>query len=293
MPHPIYMLEPRSWSGLTEVPAYGPYFVSTPVYVTAVQPLKTGKGLLRVDFAQPLIPGGGLRRTIIGKVVQKTREHITLIYEDEDEIELHTAIFSSPSFDWLDTFCPALMERRPKSGPAFYVDGEALGLPTEQEHFERVFGRNEDEILHGTQRSSFGTKFYKLPKQRSTFLLDIELDPFDSCLAARGFTPTAMEEKWFVYLENGHLIFRRSWTGILIYEVDAQWRGDRLYLGWVQVNRNPKQYGETDDDYDRRLLIYIIYQVLCGKSAEFPLKDEEDVAALQAWSTVGSASLKE
>ncbi|MFN7022656.1 MAG: hypothetical protein ACK4WH_15220, partial [Phycisphaerales bacterium] len=87
-----------------------------------------------------------------------------------------------------------------------------------------------------------------------------------SWMIARGFVPIAMEEKWFVYMENGRLLFRRSWTGNLIYDVEATWRGDQLYLGLVRVNRDAEQYGETDDDYDRRLLTYLIAAVLLGEN---------------------------
>eukprot|EP01036_Dinobryon_divergens_P058773 gene58773-78418_t len=35
------------------------------------------------------------------------------------------------------------------------------------------------------------------------------------------------------------LLFRRSWTRFEIYDVAAQWRGDRLHLGQVRINRDP------------------------------------------------------
>lgn len=291
MDEPCYMLKPRCWSGLTEVPAYGTHFVSTPVYVSAVKPLKTGKGLLQLEFIQPLAPGGGRNRVIVGKVVQKTKDHTKVLFEDQEELAPRTAVLSSSTFDWLETYCPELMTRRPRKGPLFYVDGEPIGEPTPQEHLERVFGRTEEEILNGAQSWSFAVKRYKLPKQRSSFMLDVELDPFDSCLVARGFTPSAMEEKWFIYREGDRLLFRRSWTGYLIYDVEAVWRQGHLYLGHVRVNRNPKQYGETDNDYDRWLLLYIIRKVLCGTTAEFPSKSNDETAALEAWASVGNASL--
>lgn len=274
MPAPFYMLEARSWSGLTEVPAQAAAFGCCPVYVTGVKPLKTGKNLLSVEFVQPLLPGGGNKRTIVGKVVQKGNNHLTMVWEDADGLIQHTASFSVPSFDWLETYCPILLQRRPPAGPAFFLDGEPIGLPSALDYLERVFGRSEGEILRGTAQDSFEVKLYKLPHQRSLFMVDLELDPLDSCFAARGCTPAAMEEKWFIYLQDQRLLFRRSWTGVLIYDLEAQWRGERLYLGQARVNRNSKQYHETDDAYDRELLVHLIYKVLCGKPAEFPMKDD-------------------
>ena len=132
-----------------------------------------------------------------------------------------------------------------------------------------------------------------MPARRSTFSLDQTYSPFDSWMIARGFVPMVMEEKWFVYMEGGRLLFRRSWTGILIYDVEATWRGDHLYLGQVRVNRDPEQYGETDDEYDRRLLAYLIVVVLLGEHVPFPTKGEPSAeqSVLQAWSLAGKASL--
>jgi hypothetical protein len=94
-------------------------------------------------------------------------------------------------------------------------------------------------------------------------------------------------------MQHGHLIFRRSWTGILINDVETEWRGDQLHLGRVQVNRDPKQYSQTDDSYDRRLLAYLIAVVLLNKYAPYPVKENgsSQPAALQAWATAGKASL--
>jgi hypothetical protein len=100
-----------------------------------------------------------------------------------------------------------------------------------------------------------------------------------------------MEDKWFIYYENGRILFRRSWTGILVYDLEAYWRGDRLYLGQAWVNRKEEQYSETNDRHDEMLLQYIIDVVLRGVSATFPAQSANDQSALQAWSLVGSASI--
>jgi hypothetical protein len=132
-----------------------------------------------------------------------------------------------------------------------------------------------------------------MPARHSSFSLGQAYDRFDSWMIARGFVPTAMEEKWFIYMDRGRLLFRRSWTGILIYDVEATWHDDQFYLGQVRVNRDPEQYRETDDDYDRRVLIYLIAVALLGEPAPFPEKHEPtpEQAALQAWSLAGKASL--
>ena len=36
----------------------------------------------------------------------------------------------------------------------------------------------------------------------------------------QGHIPEAMEDKWFIYFENGTLYCHRSWTGDLVYLVE-------------------------------------------------------------------------
>lgn len=73
-----------------------------------------------------------------------------------------------------------------------------------------------------------------------------------------GHKPEEMEDKWFMYYENGCLYFHRSWTGFCIYIVDLSEKG-RLN---VTVNRNPEQYGEKNIEADRILLNILIDRLL-------------------------------
>lgn len=73
-----------------------------------------------------------------------------------------------------------------------------------------------------------------------------------------GLVPEQMEDKWFVYFEDGWLRFHRSWTGAFIYalRLDDSPAGVRVTESWV--NRDPSQYTGTDTEYDRRLVQFII-----------------------------------
>ncbi len=88
-----------------------------------------------------------------------------------------------------------------------------------------------------------------------------------------------------LYLDDDRLIFRRSWTGFKIYEVGAQWRGASLYLAQVKINRDPRQHPGTNDDYDQRLLIYLIETLLFRKASDFPIPDQApmDPEAAREW----------
>lgn len=286
------VVKPGWWCWL-EAPVVRPGWSASPVFVEAVEPLKTGLNALRLFFIQTIHPVAARRRTVELRVVFRGQTHIVGTMKDEDGA-IRTAVFTDPDFGWLETYCPLLWRRRPPAGPTWFVVGQPPSPgPTPSEYLQATFGREASQILSGAMADSFGSARHPMPPRRSSFVLDQTYNAFDSWMIARGFVPTVMEEKWFVYMEAGRLLFRRSWTGILVYDVEAQWRGDQLYLGQVQVNRDPEQYCETDDSYDSKLLLYLISAVLLGEYAPFPTQGTpaaEDVS-LQAWSAAGKASL--
>ncbi|WP_219851893.1 hypothetical protein [Methylibium rhizosphaerae] len=87
-----------------------------------------------------------------------------------------------------------------------------------------------------------------------------------------GLVPEQMEDKWFVYYEDGWLRFHRSWTGAFIYalRLDGSPAGVRVVESWV--NRDPSQYKATDTEYDRKLVRFIIDAFLLRKpNVAFPM----------------------
>jgi hypothetical protein len=221
------------------------------------------------------------------RVVQHGSGHLVGTFSASGEVRI--AIFSEPTFAWLESYCPALLERRPIASPTFQILGQPSAEPRWDEYLAATFGRTEAEILNGANPYSFGVELQDMPERRAHFLLGAKYAPLDSVLIARGFVPVEMEDKWFVFMSGGRLRFHRSWTGVLIYDVEAAWRGDRLYLGQVTANRDAGQYGETDDEHDLAMLRWIVDVVLRGVASPFPIQGE--AGSLQAWASAGSASL--
>jgi|GEM_PF-1126350 len=285
-----YNIAENRWHGWLQMPAASPRWAGSPVFVTKVTPLKSGQGLLRLRFLQPLWPGGGCQREVTLKIVLHRDEHIVAACEQGGV--RHSVIIAAAEFDWLESYCPEFLRRRAPASSGFVIDGSPLSTTTADDYLANAFGKVPQEILMGATAASFDIdQMPSLPAQVSTFVLDVTAPPLDSLLIARGFVPQQMEDKWFIYMEAGHLLFRRSWTGLLIYMVEAQWRGERLYLGQVRVNRDAEQYGETDDRYDAALLRWLIDVVLRGVPGDFPTKHDDAVAdTLTAWSIAGAAS---
>ena len=102
---------------------------------------------------------------------------------------------------------------------------------------------------------------------------------FDDADADRlqlGLIPREMEDKWFVYFENGWVYLHRSWTGFLIYwlRLDGCPDGVRVVESWV--NRNSDQYLETDTAYDRMMLDFLLRRMLLGHEVDFPVRSADN-----------------
>jgi hypothetical protein len=266
-------LEAGLWFGWVETPPQAPSLAASPILVTQVEQLKTGAGLLRLRFIQPLMPCAQGRRDLVLKMLSNHGSHLVASYREEDATR--TVVISDLDLNWLRSYCPELLARRSPSQALFLVDDAPLAASSLANYIARIFGAGEDEIASGAHARSFGCAEVAFPSKKAVFSVDRTFDPLDAALIARGFIPQEMEEKWFVYLENERLIFKRSWTGIVIYRVEAVWRGRTLYLGQAEVNRRADQYQETDSEYDRMLLDFLISDLLLGLPSTFPVKRSE------------------
>ena len=131
-----------------------------------------------------------------------------------------------------------------------------------------------------------------LPKLHSVIPLDRAFTRDEMECIQRGYLPAVMEDKWFIYWEDGHLYFHRSWTGYCIYVVRFAREGESWRMVEALVNRDPSQYGETRDERDVQLISYLIDLLLLRKlDAAFPADGDSDLAALEMWSCVGRAAL--
>jgi hypothetical protein len=118
--------------------------------------------------------------------------------------------------------------------------------------------------------TSSSWKRLEAPAEREDLKLQALFTDADADPIMQGFIPKEMEDKWFIYFEDGWLWFHRSWTGAVIYAVrlDGSSAGVRVVESWV--NRNPEQYKLKDTEFDRKLVTYLIDSILLKKSVPFP-----------------------
>jgi len=99
-----------------------------------------------------------------------------------------------------------------------------------------------------------------------------------------GLIPREMEDKWFVYYDEPHLFFHRSWTGQPVYRLsmksgpngakvtEALWAKD---LAVRPSNWNLAESPMSDPDYQVRLLDFLVSNLLLGQAKPFPMPPGE------------------
>jgi hypothetical protein len=106
-----------------------------------------------------------------------------------------------------------------------------------------------------------------MPGKRTTIPLGRAFPAEELALMRRGLVPQQMEDKWFIFYEDDALFFHRSWTGNCIYVVHFHGTDDEIRATYVDANRDPEQYGETDDQRDRELVLELINILLLQRPA--------------------------
>jgi hypothetical protein len=128
-----------------------------------------------------------------------------------------------------------------------------------------------------------------LPDKHVTLDLQLTYSKKDKQKIVKGLIPKVMEDKWFVYFDGGALHFHRSWTGFCVYRVYAHESGELFVLTHVDVNRETSQYQQTDDEFDRRMVSYLVDVLLLRKPARYPSNDNSEEQAIKIWTSVGKA----
>lgn len=93
-----------------------------------------------------------------------------------------------------------------------------------------------------------------LPEKITTVPLGLVFTAQQAALLRMGFVPASQDEKWFSYFADNVLYLHRSWTGICIFKVYFEPEEDGLLATHADVNREPRQYGETEDNNDIGLI---------------------------------------
>jgi hypothetical protein len=135
------LVAPR-WFGWQMNPGYVgqrcvPYF--SPIHVTRVAPLKTGKGIIEIDFwnvgyAEGVQNFEGIRL----KILLRSENYLIGRLLDSGS-EIRSAIISHIEFAWLNDFCPHIV----KAHPPFEMNAAYSGSVSL--YLDRIFGIRPSE----------------------------------------------------------------------------------------------------------------------------------------------------
>lgn len=255
----MIILERNNWYGVVSSPVGAWPWAASPFRLQVIEPLKTGQGLIRLRGVAVFQPSAPLVVDATFQILKRDDKHMILSADEEQE---QLVIALEPMSDgWLRQYWPEMLER------TFYGSSYDMDGPTDR--LSLAYYSSEEVIEHGVMPTSFRVDSHAMPKQAVTLEYRRRFQQLDSCLLSRGILPREMEDKWFVYLDDGALVFKRSWTGYVIYVVTLIRVDGDLEARSVIINRDPRQYSSTDDLDDLRQLDLLIDHLLLGKVPEF------------------------
>lgn len=65
-----------------------------------------------------------------------------------------------------------------------------------------------------------------------------------------GIIPRDMDERWFIFFEDGFLYMHRSWTGFGIYKARIIEEAGVYWIREFWAERNQERFRNEDDEYD-------------------------------------------
>jgi hypothetical protein len=112
------------------------------------------------------------------------------------------------------------------------------------------------ERMKPASRSSWKT--LPLPSNRKPLELSLLFSDDEGERIRHGHIPEDMDDKWFIFFEDGWLYFHRSWTGQCIYGIrlDGSPNGVRTVEAWV--NDDNEQYNSPGLETDLQMVQQLI-----------------------------------
>lgn len=81
-----------------------------------------------------------------------------------------------------------------------------------------------------------------------------------------GVIPHEMEDRWFIYFDDGWLFFHRSWTGSCIYQVRLEAGASGWSIAEAWANGDPNQFRAPEDTrLFQEVVDYVLLYELRGR----------------------------
>lgn len=142
MSHGSFQLQENRWYAWEMLPGYSanlPYF--SPIFIKAVKPLRSGKGILHLGFFNALYAEGVQDFSLDLKIIKRADDYLLgeIIYRHEADSGDRTGIISPISFEWLSFVLPEYMKNHP---PRNTPDMEEVDSYLSRELMEKSRGQD-------------------------------------------------------------------------------------------------------------------------------------------------------
>ena len=108
-----------------------------------------------------------------------------------------------------------------------------------------------------------------MPEKRVVIPLDETIPSGAMRVVKYGHIPDAMEDHWFMYCDESTIRYYRSWTGFCIYVARYVDNGIICKITELMVNRDPEQYGCTDNEHDVALFMALLTEEYGGDVSKY------------------------
>lgn len=276
-------LVPRQWvgwqylgNGVVEAP-----FAATPAFVGNISPLKTGSSLLELDLVLAICPLRAQHERARLRVAHRSENVLVARYEGsrgDGEVAITPLTIS-----WIEQHCASFWQR--VGWRANYHLGEAQP----QEAMALLLGDSIETAATGATAASFGRNPRPFSGKVGIMPFERNYAGLEAWLILRGAVPRDMDDRWFIYTEftnsGGTIHFRRSWTELLVYQVDFVFAGrDAITTRSARVNLEVDEFGFGTPAEEVRRLDYCVGEVLLGRNSTAPVVvDEAGQASLAEW----------
>jgi len=125
---------------------------------------------------------------------------------------------------------------------------------TAQTSTENLTGIEMSRTVSAARRGDWKTQ--QLPDERGTLEINRSYPAAEAEMIRFGSIPRQMEDKWFIFYEDGKLFFHRSWTGLCVFVMYFCEKGDALVANRLDINE------ETADADSENLAFYLIEALL-------------------------------
>lgn len=106
-----------------------------------------------------------------------------------------------------------------------------------------------------------------MPARHTSVKLAIKILNEDMDNIEMGHIPDDMGDKWFMYCEDGHIRWYRSWSGFNIFDAEYERSGECALISRLTINRSSEEYDSRDKEADVYLFLTLMAREI-GADAE-------------------------